>query len=60
MADRVGFSKHTIKTVLNVDFATALDRCIERSGKAQELKLIEAKVDPIGLPPAPRQYRRTA
>src|SRR5215472_8916088 len=71
MADRVGFSKHTIKTVLNIDFATALDRAIERSGKAHELKLIEGQVAPIGLPSTgerverpnpsgPRQYRRTA
>jgi len=71
MADRIGLSKHTIKTVLNVDFATALDRAIERSGKAHELKLVEGQVTPIGLPPtgerverpnspAPRAYRRAS
>jgi len=60
MADRIGLSKHTIKTVLNVDFATAL-----------ELKLVEGQVTPIGLPPtgerverpnspAPRAYRRAS
>jgi hypothetical protein len=54
MADRTGFSKHTTKTVLNIDFATALDRAIERSGKAQELRIIEG---PIGLP-RPKVYRR--
>jgi hypothetical protein len=68
MADRTGFSKHSTKTVLNIDFATALDRAIERSGKAQELRVIES---PLELPrpsipsrassrPKVPQYRRTA
>jgi len=59
MADRIGYSKHTIKTVLNVDFATALDRAIQRSGKAQELGLIEGQA--ILPPPQERAkaaYRR--
>jgi len=59
MADRTGYSKHTLKTVVNIDFATALDRCIERSGKAPELKLVEER---IGIPaptPRVREYRRT-
>jgi hypothetical protein len=46
LGDRIGFSKHTIKTNLNVDFATALDRAIERSGKRPELKVIEGRVEP--------------
>jgi len=45
LGDRIGFSKHTIKTNLNVDFATALDRAIERSGKRPELKVIEGLVE---------------
>ena len=45
LGDRIGFSKHTIKTNLNVDFATALDRAIERSGKRPELKVIEGRVE---------------
>lgn len=44
MGDRTGYSKHTVKTVFSVDFATALDRAIERSGKGPELKLIEGGV----------------
>jgi len=71
MADRIGYSKHTVKDVNhNISFATALDRCIERSGKAPELKQIEGQVLPAGGPlglgsiasrPAsrPREYRRT-
>src|SRR6516225_12405073 len=58
MADRIGYSKHTIKTVLNVDFATALDRAIQRSGKAHELKLVEGQVTPIGLPPTGERVER--
>jgi hypothetical protein len=41
LGDRIGYSKHTIKTNLNVSFAAALDRAIERSGKRPELKVIE-------------------
>ena len=69
MADRVGYSKHTLKTVVNVSFAESLDRAIERSGKGPELKLIEGGVMPVapsptptlkpaGLIPLPRAYRR--
>ena len=69
IGDRIGFSKHTIKTTVNVDFAQALDRAIERSGKGPQLKLIEGQMTPIGLPstgerverpnsPAPRPSRR--
>ena len=66
MGDRTGYSKHTIKTVLSVDFATALDRAIERSGKGDQVKLIEGAVLPLQpktvLPhkteTRPRAYRR--
>ena len=65
MADRTGYSKHTLKTVVNVDFATALDRAIERSGKGE---LIEGRAKPLGITgnitlmptpaPRPKEYRR--
>jgi|SRR5215831_2176218 len=56
MADRTGYSKHTLKTVVNVSFAESLDRAIERSGKGPELKLIEGEVQPMPLsPPIPRR-----
>jgi hypothetical protein len=42
-ADRLGYSKHSIVTH-NHDFASALDRAIERSGKAEEIKQIEGEV----------------
>lgn len=40
-ADRFGYSKHSTMKVEH-DFATALDRAIARSGKGEELKVIEA------------------
>ncbi len=43
-ADRFGYSKHSNVTVRH-DFAAELDRAIERSGKAGELKLIEGRVE---------------
>jgi hypothetical protein len=64
MADRTGYSKHTLKTVVSIDFATALERAIERSGKGE---VIEGRAMPPGLPSAaslpapasrPREYRR--
>lgn len=71
MADRTGYSKHTVKTVFNVSFAEQLDRAIERSGKGPELKLIEggvlstvvetvkpAPVERSVEVPRPRAYRR--
>src|SRR5215469_4234152 len=58
MADRIGLSKHTAKTVVHVDFATALDRAIERSGKAPELKLVEERAAPIGLPSTGERVER--
>jgi hypothetical protein len=70
MADRTGYSKHTLKTVVNVSFAESLDRAIERSGKGPELKLIEGGVlstvpspptpKSVGLIPLPRQTFRRA
>lgn len=49
LADRFGYGKHqTIKH--EHDFATALDRAIERSGKAHEVKMIDAKAEPVILP----------
>jgi hypothetical protein len=47
LGDRIGYSKHTIKTNLNVSFAMALDRAIERSGKRPELKVIESRSVPM-------------
>lgn len=49
-ADRNGYSKRAINTNINIDFASALDRAIERSGKG---KLIEAQAHPIGQLPDP-------
>jgi hypothetical protein len=50
MADRTGYSKHTLKTVVNVSFAESLDRAIERSGKRPELMVIEGEALPTSLP----------
>ena len=46
-ADRFGYSKHTVLHH-NHDFASALDRAIARSGKA-EPKQIEARAEPAAL-----------
>lgn len=52
-ADRFGYGKHsTIKH--EHDFAAALDRAIERSGKKIELQATEVKELPPPKPPAPK------
>ena len=55
LGDRIGYSKHTIKTNLNVDFAMALDRAIERSGKRPELRVIEGRIEPVVRSQRPAQ-----
>ena len=44
-ADRFGYSKHTVHHHEH-DFATALDRAIARSGKAEVIKQIEGRAEP--------------
>jgi|SRR6516162_8836255 hypothetical protein len=59
MADRTGFSKHTIRTNLNVSFAAQLDRARERS---DTVRVIEGETIMEPLTPAkvpvPRTFRR--
>ena len=59
-ADRFGYSKHSTMRVEH-DFATALDKAIARSGKAEEMKTIEGTVASessatSALPPSPGIY----
>jgi hypothetical protein len=58
--DRTGYSKHTSKTInMSVSYAAELDRAIERSGKSEQLKLIEGKVIPLAFESQrPRVFRR--
>lgn len=52
-ADRVGLSKRSIQTTVNMDFAQMLDRAIKRSEmpRAEDVKLIESSSQPL----APRR-----
>ena len=43
-ADRVGYSKHTLATNMNVDFGHLLERSIERSTKVIEAKPVQGAV----------------
>jgi hypothetical protein len=54
MADRIGLSKHTVKTNVNINFAAELDRCIERADK---VRLIEGEVSNRVIS-APKTFRR--
>lgn len=51
-ADRIGYGKHsTIQH--NHDFATALERAITRSGKSEEMKIIDVKASAVSSLAAP-------
>ena len=49
-ADRFGYPK-TSQVTHKHDFATALDRAIERSGKAKEVKVIESTAVEVAVAP---------
>jgi hypothetical protein len=54
-ADRFGYSKRATQLNVNIDFASALDRAIERSGKT---KVIEGRVTTSPQPPVPDLHER--
>jgi len=53
-ADRIGLSKRTIQTNVDVDFAAVLDKALSRSAtvRSGDAKLIEARPVPDLAPPA--------
>lgn len=55
-ADRVGLSKRTIQTNVDIDFAAVLDRAIKRSElpRSGELKLVESSSAPAAQPASDR------
>lgn len=59
-ADRVGLSKRSIQTNVNMDFAQLLDRAIKRSEqpRAGELKLVETSSAPARVPARGALLRR--